>query len=210
MFVTNDGSIRLRRVDDPLEIGDDISNCKGLYRYGDDIAMLVKVDRDTLRGSGRSLAPEATCVLGVQPGQDRTFVGEGYSVRVTWPLTGWAGGSLGSIRDLVVSANAQLGARILLHFDTKRELIAGRLIDESVVEAAPRNRVLRELTGLDAADSTEALHVLAAAIGVDETMVRRTLRDRGDEEIASLLTEEKANVGLQLALENLAKALEQQ
>jgi len=193
-----------------LTISDDISNCKGAYRSSDGIALLIGIDRETLRGSGRSLAPAVTSALGVQPGQNRTFAGDGYSIRVTWPMTGWAGGSLGSIRDLARSVEAQPGARMLLHFDTKRELVSGDIVDEAIASAPSWSQALRELTGVDAAEPAEALQRLAAAIGVEGTRVRGALRNRGDEEVAALLMEEAVNSGLQSALEDLARALEQE
>ena len=85
--------------------------------------MEVRCDHETFRGSGRSLARGITATLGVQPGGVREFSHEFGTTRITWPMTGWQGGTLGSIRELLLESGVMLDQKVVLVFDLHQSTI---------------------------------------------------------------------------------------
>jgi len=208
MFVIEEGMIRLRSFDEHLKVSEDLTRVKGVYRINSQrISMLFSVDKDTLRGSGRPLVPALTAALRAQPGQECTYQGRDGSIRVTWPMTGALGGSRGSIRDLILSLGAREGDRVLLIFDTEQMTVEYSLIDENVIQEGPSLGAVAELTGIHAENAAEAARKLATAIGVDQTSLRKTLFDRGDLEVVSVLPEKVSTDDMAQALAELADVL---
>ena len=74
MFVIEDGWVRLRRDDEPYLVEDPLSGCQGVYRSSEStISMVLPVDNQMLRGSGRTLPSAVAVALGVMPDCSRVF-----------------------------------------------------------------------------------------------------------------------------------------
>ena len=207
MFIVKDGMIELSATEDYLKVSENITGVKGAYKPdANEVSMIVSIDKDTLRGSGRSLMPTLTAALKVQPGEERIYKGLNGNVRITWPMTSALGGSRGSVRDFVLSLNAREGDRVLLVFDTEQMTVRYSLVDENLIREGPSLEAIAELTGVHAENAVAIIRKLATAVEVDQKSLRKTLVDRGDVEVVSSLPENIASAELTHALEELAGA----
>ena len=109
MFIIENGAVRLRRDDERYEYDKvSLQKAKGVFALGPRRAsLLIEVDSELLRGSGRLLTYAAGSVLGVAPNQSLTFTSrDGDAVTVTFPETSLIGPLIGSLRSLAMSSNA--------------------------------------------------------------------------------------------------------
>ncbi len=206
MFVMEDDVIRLRRDDEPFVVTEGLKEVKGVYRTAEDrISLLVIVDREVLRGSGRPLDPAVALELGVKPGGRRLFQYENGELTISWPLTSAFGPSLGSIRVLVERAGALKGEKVRLDFNLEDEQVAAERvpIDLSDVDTT---EALRLLTGIQADAAGGALAV-ARAVDSPPANVRGVLKERGDTEALELLPSVDIDPLLESTLSDLATAI---
>jgi DNA polymerase-3 subunit epsilon len=207
LFVIDDGMIRLRTDDEPYAVDQPVASVRGLYLRPDGgIAMCVVVDGEVLRGSGRGCPIAVAIHLGVRPGARRRLTGPQGSLMVSWPITSAFGPTLGTVRELVGAAGADLGEAVRLDLDGTLGTVAVTRIprDQGDLPGAER---LALHTGYRV-DEANALETLAGALGVPPSDVRRKLRDRGDGAIADLLPSTPVDPTLAAALSELASALE--
>ena len=203
MFVTEDGYVRLRASDDPLEARQTLPRSRGLYRRSTGSwAYVMSVDSEVLRGSGR-LCPEVLArAARIEPGSDITFDGPAGALRISWPRTSAFGPSLGSTRALAVGVSAEEGDELRIQFDLASHTYRTyRIPAESWQQGDPR-RVLELVTGLDLSDD-QLLEGVAAGIGTTAAAVIGVLRHRGDDRLADLLPS-TADHALNDALADLA------
>ena len=206
MFVIEESKIRLRRDDEPFDVGKGLSDARGAYRVAaDQISLLLTVDKEVVRGSGRPLNPAVALELGVKPGGRRLFQYENGELTISWPLTSAFGPSLGSIRVLVERAGALKGERVRLDFNLEDEQVdAERVpIDLSDVDTT---EALRLLTGIQADAAGGALAV-ARAVDSPPANVRGVLKERGDTEALELLPSVDIDPLLESTLSDLATAI---
>jgi hypothetical protein len=125
MFVLEGDTVRLRSAENPLIVEPNVDRARNASMPRTGILQLdITVDHEVLRGSGRSADWGVTATLGGQPGGSREFTHANGSVRVTWPMTGWQGGTIGSLRQLVRDAGAVEGNRVRIIFDLINATIA--------------------------------------------------------------------------------------
>ena len=187
MFVFEGDTVRMRRDEEPYTVRDQLPSRRQTYRFGPVIVLVVDVDRDVLRGSGRPVMSDVTQALGVVPGATRQFRGDTYAVTVSWPRTGWMGGSVGSLRDAVADVGAVLGQRLRLSFHVERGTVTAGRIDPAVLLDAPPIEALRRLTGAPGDTAEAVLESLDAALARPIAGVAATLRARGDGDAAELV-----------------------
>jgi len=130
MFELTGDVIRLRSADNPLIVEPSLDRAPNASLVdGTTLLFLnVRVDREVLRGSGRPAERGLAAMLGVQPGGSREFLHPEGSVHVTWPMTGWQGGTIGSLRQLVLDAGAVDGSTVRIVFDLAGSTIAAELV----------------------------------------------------------------------------------
>lgn len=206
MFVVEDDAIRLRRDDEPFQVDEELRDAKGAYRTAEDrVSLLVAVDREVLRGSGRPLGPAVALALGVKPGDRRLFQYENGELTISWPLTSAFGPSLGSIRVLAERAGALKGERVRLDFDLEDEQVAAERvpIDLSDVDTT---EALRLLTGIQA-DAADGVLAVGRAVDSPPANVRGVLKERGDTEALELLPSVDFDPLLESTLSDLATAI---
>jgi hypothetical protein len=184
MFVVDGGWVRRRAEDEPFEVDDDISACRGVFRPAlHRVSALLDIDAEALRGSGRGIPASVAGALGVTPGRPRSFSYDGGTLAVTWPTTSAARPSLGSVRRLAEAAGADAGDTMRLEFD----LDDGTVTAEAVVPDGDASEMLRSLTGLRVGPGDDVVSMVATAVGVDHADVRGRLPARGDTAVAALL-----------------------
>ena len=150
MFIVNEGRIRLRASDEPVTVERSLENSPGAFRSSDScVSLVLPVDSEILRGSGRPLNGAVAAALGVSPGRPRVFRHETGTLRITWPMTSALGPSLGSVRVAASGVGARLGDRLRLDFDLAQERVSTRMIPRDLDRYDDRERI-RLLTGISA------------------------------------------------------------
>lgn len=187
MFVLEGDTIRMRREDEPYAVRDQLAARRRTYRYGSDVVMVVDVDREVLRGSGRPLMADVTQALGVTPGTVRRFEGVGFDAVVSWPLSGWMGGNIGSLRGAVAATSANEGQRLRLSFRVDAGTVEAEAMDDGALSAMAPLRALHHLTGAPGRTVDEVTEHLDKALGEPFAGVVATLRARGDTDVADLI-----------------------
>lgn len=207
MFVIENGWIRLRHESEPFEIDQDLSACRGVFipAHGR-LSVLLPIDPEVLRGSGRPLPGAVAAALGVTPGHPRSFASEAAPVAVTWPVTAGLGPSLGSVRQLAEAVGARDGERLRLEFATETGHLAFQRVPADL-SGLTQEEILPLFSGIS--PQGNPVKRVAAAIGVPETELRRVLLSRGDAELANLLPRPKVDSDLDEAFDQLANLLDE-
>ena len=207
MFIIENGAIRLRRDDEPYTYDNvSLKDAKGVFALGSNrVSLLFEVDSELLRGSGRSLALAAGCLLGVVPKRPLTFNNQdGLSVTLTYPETSISGPSVGSLRPFSETLGAELGNLLTLTFDESDMSVTAVATDLAQHESGWQ--LVSRLTGIDA---DEGLEGLASALQCDKGEVRAFLRKRGDYIVADALPTRQDSSELDRALASLEAQLQQ-
>ena len=69
-FVIDHRMVRLRRDDEPFSVSTDLSQACGVFKPSDNaVSVLIDVDHDLLRGSGRFVAEQVAGLLALGPGE---------------------------------------------------------------------------------------------------------------------------------------------
>ena len=120
MFVSENGRMRMRRDEEPYSYArHSPDNSPGVFRLGPSrVSLLLEVDRNVLRGSGRNLPSGVGYWLNVAVNDHLVFEGpESHTVAITFPESSFLGPSLGSTRSLAEHVDARLGDYMTMIFD---------------------------------------------------------------------------------------------
>lgn len=116
-FVVEKGIARRRTDDDDWPPVAPLRTARGCYRNGpNEIRIILPVDHDLLRGSGRHIPHPVADAAGVSPGQRRTFTGPGGQLTIVWRLSPTAGASVGSLRTQADTVAAAEGDELVRLF----------------------------------------------------------------------------------------------
>ncbi|PPA41780.1 hypothetical protein BF14_020040 [Streptomyces griseus] len=184
-FETRDGIVRLAGAD--RESRKSPERTRRLFRHEDAWAYRVRVTKDHLRGSG-SVAPMAIAsIVGLQSGQTRQLESPLGPQVISWTSPQ---PSFGTIRRFLMDSDiaADTDAFLILGddgsfaFELTRELTGDALADALSLIGAPST-----------VENAKAREALAKAIGLPSesplTSIIGGYRERGDSDIADLLTE---------------------
>ena len=207
-FVVENRIVRHRRADELFPVTTDLSQARGVFRPSDsEVSILVDIDHDLLRGSGRPVAEPVAGLLALQPGQSRDYKTGSEDIHLSWPDTSISGPAIGSLRVHAERLGGSVGdrLRVTFHIDTASADV--NLVAKRRLNALQGDMLLAEVTGL-----TERGHELrvklAAAVGSNSTGLTRFLRRRGDTELADHLPAPDASSGLEERLDRLARLFE--
>ena len=207
-FVIDDRMVRLRRDDEPFSVSTDLSQACGVFKPSNNaVSVLIDVDDDLLRGSGRFVAEQVAGLLTFGPGGGREFaVGSG-TISLYWPDTSISGPAIGSLRVLAEELNAALGdrLRITLYGDTLSADV--HLVARKRVDTLDGDSLLAEVTGL-VGQGHELRTRLAVAVESSSAELARFLRKRGDTELAGNLPTLDTSSGMEEELDKLVRLLE--
>lgn len=181
MFITDGDSVRLRQEGEEYSTSDRLTRRTGTYRYGRRLVVLQEITSDLARGSGRGVGANVAQALGVQPGGNKKFHGDGFEVGVHWPETSPLGGSIGSLRAAIAASDAELGQLLRLSFDLDTSRVSVRTVDQTTLDARQPLTALRQLTGVPADSAELAIAELAKALDCEPHVVEDVLRRRGDD-----------------------------
>ncbi len=187
MFVMDDGWIRLRSLNEPWSYNQtNLRRTKGVFALQHErLGLLIEVNHDVLRGSGRHLSLPAGSILDVKVNDELVFTAaDGLSVTVAFPDTSNMGPNLGSVRLVAESKGAKLGDWITLIFDRTDMSVEARVTDASKFEKGWQ--LVARLTGIDAYRGIDGL---AEALKCDADEVLTVLNERGDLFLAEALSD---------------------
>ena len=185
-FVVEDGYIRLRATHDgPYEYpANAIRRNRGVFKLADRrVALLMQVDNDMLRGSGRALMQAAAEILDLQVGETLEFSQRnGSGAKVYFNELSNSGPSLSSLQALVGNQTGRIGDYLVLVFDRNCMTVDPSLVKPS--EITPSWNIMGRLTGISPVCSLQAL---ANSLQCDEGEVYGILQSRGDEVVLRAL-----------------------
>ena len=187
-FVVDRRMVRLRSRDEPFAVSTDLSRAGGVFKHSDQaVSLLIDVDRELLRGSGRTVAEQLAGLLALVPGESREYRFGSGVVSLYWPDTSITGPAIGSLRIHAEDLNAVVGDRLRVTFRTDRASADVQLVARKRVATLNGDSLLTEVTGL-LGHGPELRTRLAAAVETDPAELARFLRNRGDAELADNLS----------------------
>ena len=207
-FVVDHRMVRLRRDNEPFSVSTDLSQACGVFKPSDNaVSVLIDVDHDLLRGSGRSVAEQVAGLLALGPGEGREYEAGSGAICLYWPDTSISGPAIGSLRVHAEELSAAVGDRlqITLRGDTLSADV--RLVAQTRVEGLVGDLLLAEVTGL-AGYGQELLARLAAAVESDTAELARFLRRRGDAELADHVPSPDTSSALEAQIDRLVRLFE--
>ena len=208
MFVVEGGRVSLRDDLDTFRYSNaSPRTARGVFVLGPGrVSLLVNVNEDLLRGSGRSVPTVLGAILDVPINQELIFRNEsGASITVTYPETSFLGPTMGSVRSLAESVGARLGEYITVVLDRSDMSVTGAAT--SIGEHPPGWQLVARLTGIE---SGSGMTGLASALDCGVGEVRATLRSRGDDAVAQAIPGDSfSSSGLEEALSRLEEQLQQ-
>lgn len=181
-FIVEKGIARRRTDTDDWPAIAPLRTARGCYRQGPNgIRIVLPVDRDLLRGSGRHVPPPVAHTAGVNPGQRRHFTGPGGQLTLLWRLSSTTGASFGSLRAqaTVVAATEGDDLVLTLHTDT------GSFDITRIQGGEPARTRLGKLLGSPVSD--DPLSELAEGLDCTLEDVVEVLTARGDHGVLALL-----------------------
>ena len=207
-FVVDHRMVRLRRDDEPFSVSTDLSQACGVFKPSDNaVSVLIDIDHDLLRGSGRFVAEQVAGLLALGPGEGSKFeVGSG-AIGLYWSDTSISGPAVGSLRVLTEDLNAVVGDRLRITFHGDRLSADVQLVARKRVDTLDGDSLLAEVTGL-VGHGQELRTRLAVAVESGSAELARFLRKRGDTELADNLPTLDASSGVEEELDRLAGLLE--
>ena len=178
MFVTENGWMRMRRDGEPYSYTrHSPSKSAGVFCLGPcKVALLIEVDHNVLRGSGRNLPSGVGYWLNVAVSEHLVFGGPArHTVTISFPETSFLGPSLGSTRSLAEHVGAQAGDYMTMIFDRSDMSVDAR--------ATPKNQYERGwdlVARLSGIQPESGLSGLAKSLGCEPDEVVDRLRERKD------------------------------
>ncbi|GAA2417756.1 hypothetical protein GCM10009856_29210 [Mycolicibacterium llatzerense] len=179
-FISEKGTLRRRRDDDPLPTQPHWNTARGTFQHGNTIRLALPVTCELLRGSAVQIPAATAAGAGVQPGERRNFGTAVGDVAVIWPLWSTNGPRLGTIRALAKSHGAQIGDTVVLIFDTAKNTLTARRI--------PASTAGEPLLELLLGTKRITLRSLATRLDCAPEDVLRLLNRRGDTALADVVT----------------------
>ena len=208
MFVVENGWVSLRHDLEAFKYPyASPRTARGVFVLGPSrVSLLIEVNEDLLRGSGRGIPLVVGAILQVTINQELTFSSEsGVSITVTYPETSFLGPAMGSVRSLAESVGATLGQYLTVTLDQCDMSVKG--IATSLDAHPPSWQLVARLTGIEASSGMKGL---ASALDCSVGEVRASLRSRGDDAVAQAIPAESSTAsGLDEALSRLEAQLQQ-
>ena len=207
MFVCDGHSVRLRKNNEPFLYEEGLLGDKsgvGVFHLGNHrLALLLEVDADMERGSGRRLSMAAGALLSLQPNDELAFVDStGIEIKVTFPESSLIGPLLGSVRSVLEFTGARRGELLTLIFDKNNMSFSARATEGKLHEN--HWGLVARLTGIEAESGLDGL---AEALKCNGNSVRAILSKRGDTVVRDALPEVSSSPDLDEALSNLEEQL---
>ncbi|MCH9737052.1 MAG: winged helix-turn-helix domain-containing protein [Actinomycetia bacterium] len=181
-FVITDGVVRRRTKDDEWpEIAPLVHTVRGAFPISDhEITLLIPVTADVLRGAGQAIPRALATVLGVDPGQQRTFTSPHGPVTVHWPLASTSGARISTLRSQASALAATTTDTLVLTFNTRDARVGLSRVGPEATAMQWAHTLFRRAV-------TDPVAALAPGLQCQPNEVTGVLRVRGDRKLADIL-----------------------
>jgi hypothetical protein len=182
-FETSGGRVTMAKQ--PKVVRRPFSRTRNLYHTPFGTSIRVSVNSDHLRGSGFPMPASLATAIGLTPGEKRRLATADDPVVVTWVT---AQPSFGSIRKQLVALDCGVGDEVFIDIRETTLSVRRSERDADKDSGTGEARALLGLgTGVDLT-SSEVATVLGLSPTSPWATIIHVLRDRGDDEVASLLS----------------------
>ena len=196
------GIVRVRDIESGINIETDITKSAACYLSDGGIwSWRTKVDKDTVRGSGRLIPNAFAQQLGCDVGDKIEVPSELGPITLSWPLTSTTGAYIGSLRQALDFHGAGLGDYMFI-MATKPDVTFTCLKQEQL-ESVNSNLVkLALLLGrVGCRTEDEAVFEITTALDINQatdeatlTEARQKLVSKGETDLAQLIPQTKLSV----------------
>jgi hypothetical protein len=198
---SNAGYIRVRTKEDPLPRMNPIEFTKRCYRLSCEDSnhqrvrawsYRVRVDPETLRGSGTAIPAAFASLLGLRPGERETVTSPFGEVQFSW---NGPQASVGSLRSAAKALDASVGDFLYVSVVDKSTVVFSLLRAEELDRASGWERICLHVTGVKRNDKDACIAQVGASIGLkdDEDFsigdIRRRLEMRREGDLLELVPE---------------------
>ena len=203
MFMKDEhGVVRVCYAENYINIATDINKSSACYLSSEGIWMWrIKIDKDTMRGSGRAIPNAFAKQLGCEVGKTIEVLTEFGAIILSWQLTSTTGASIGSLRQIVNSYTVSLGDYLFIK--ATRPKVTFTFLKQDQVNAEDLNLIkLALLLGCTRySTEEEAISGIANALSVNRetkeailTEARQKLISKGEADLAELIQRPKLSV----------------
>lgn len=187
-FVARGGVVRLRRDDEPPEIGSSLELSHRCYLIDGEWTWRVPVDADVLRGSGRRVPAAFAAHLGARPLSPSIVLRSGeQSIRVGWSMDSY----VGSLRRSAEVLDLQEGDWLFVRRGPGETLQISGLPRSKVAAASIADQVCL-LVGAPVGTGQPLVRILGGALGVSDegwspSRCIAVLTQRREEDLVALI-----------------------
>jgi hypothetical protein len=210
------GYIRMRTREDPLPRINPIEFTKRCYRLSCENAnhqrvrawsYRIRVDSETLRGSGTVIPAAFGSLFGLRPGERETVMSPFGEVQFSW---NGPQANVGSLRSAAKALDASVGDFLFVSVVDKSTVMFSLLRAEELDKASGWERICLHVTGVKCDDKDTCIAQVGASIGLEDDEdftindIRRRLEMRREGDLLELVPE----VELSEESEDLSELLE--
>ena len=196
------GIVRIRDTERGFTVSTNIEKSAACYLTDEGTwCWRIKIDKDTVRGSGRLIPDAFAQQLGCDVGNKIEVSTECGPITLSWPLSSTTGASIGSLRQAMKYHHACLEDYLFIKA-TKPNITFMRL-EKHQVDTASSNLIKLTLLlgGKCCATENQAVSEIATALGLGYTSkegvlveAKQVLISRGEKELAELIDPPKLSV----------------
>lgn len=186
-FVVAEGRARLRGPNELFMNQSDPRKAYRIFKHVDGFSMVMTVDGEVLRGSGRPLTKSMAAAVGLEAGSDLVFGRDDNVISLMWPMTSPIP-TMGSTRLIAQGVGAQAGD--LVRIDVRGDAVVAVKLPSDITTAPPSREALSALVGIEPGiiDWVERLR-MALGAGPSEDLVR-VAAEKDDELLVRLIPDE--------------------
>ncbi len=196
------GFVSIRDDEDCLPIVTDITKTAACYLSEQEKWCLrVKVDRDSLRGSGRTIPNSFSQILGCDIGKKVEVPTELGIITLSWPLAAPMGAYAGSLKKVLDHFSAEIGDYLFIKATTPK--VTFSILKQKTLEIVEPDLVKLALLLGACPDINEeiAIYEIAKALGINLDSKNAILAEanlmllsRGEEDLARLIPKSKRSI----------------
>jgi len=189
MFVVDQGMVRIRRDDEPFINMTNPKRARGIYPHPDGgFSLLIRVDRDGLRGSGRPLTRSLAAAIALEAGSEIRYAHDEGDITFFWSMASFAP-SLSSIRSVLVSCGAEIGDLVRIDFPPTGSISIDRL-QPAELSGAPSEGLVARITGIDTEPTRFIEELRYAVMAEPGESLLRAISAKNDEVLLQALPDE--------------------
>ena len=198
----NYGFVRIRDDEDCLTIETDIAKTAACYlSEQEEWYLRIKVDRDALRGSGRTIPNSFSQILGCDIGNRIEVPTEFGNISLSWPIATPMGANVGSLKKVLDHFSAEIGDYLFIKATTP--MVTFSFLRKETLDRVESDLVkLALLLGAEPCiNEDKAIYEISKAFGIKLgsnkdilAKARLKLVSRGEVDLAQLIPDNKRSI----------------